>query len=159
MGEVVEGYLDTAKKLVSRWSDYGTWVATRLDDGTYDADSAVGDLAGAVQLTLESGARLAWEAVDAWTILGGRLGPHIVDSGEFSIDLPAAEVRLEADLRSPFADILPASMVLIIPVELSPGKTKFKLRAIATGCRAGTYIGLIAGSLPEHKRAVWIIVP
>src|SRR5204863_9983507 len=86
--EVVEDCTNPAKWLIRAWSNQASHVATRLDDRSYDADTAAEDFAAAVSLATESGARVAWGALDALTILTGRLDqPYLVDSDEFSTHL------------------------------------------------------------------------
>jgi hypothetical protein len=160
--EVVEDYTALAKWLIARWSGYAGDVATKLEQGTYDADSAVGDVARAVSLTIESGARLGWEAVDAITLCTG-IGdrPYLVDSEEFSSPIPGATLHVAGDFANGFGDPLPAALILIVPPELSGNETRFRLRCDATGRHAGTYWGRVKASKAgnEVEVGVRITVP
>ena len=51
-----------------------------------------------------------------------------------------------------FEEILSKDVILIVPVEHGENETSFKLRAIATGRRAGTYMGNVVASSTAEKR-------
>jgi len=160
--EVVEQYTDLAKWMVERWSAHSSKLAAKVDDGTYDADTAVAGLAAAASLATETAARLAWEALEAVTILTSRLGPNIVESHVFSTSLAGAKLKLKDDLVNGFGDPLPTDVVKVIPSELGPNETEFRLRADATDCPAGTYIGAVVASKPgnpDDEVTVHIPVP
>jgi hypothetical protein len=115
-----------------------------------------------VSLTIESGARLGWEAVDAITLCTG-IGdrPYLVDSEEFSSPIPGATLHVAGDFANGFGDPLPAALILIVPPELSGNETRFRLRCDATGRHAGTYWGRVKASKAgnEVEVGVRITVP
>ena len=160
-GEVVEDWADLGRLLVGKWRDHASQIATKLDAPTgYDADKMAADLATTASLAIETGARLTWEALDSATILGRR-GPLIIESHEFSIGVPNAELELVGDLKSGLGHKLPAWAVLIVVTLTAAHQTTFKLRAITAVRRAGTYRGEVrapaaAGVAPVKVR---IVVP
>src|SRR5439155_12409379 len=120
-------------------SDRASTVASKLDDGSYDADSAVADLAACATLATESGLLLASEALDALAVLTGRqYAPLIVDSDPFSSPLKGATLEVDGPLVDGFGVGLPVSVINVIPHTLAPDATEFSLRANATGYPAGT---------------------
>lgn len=160
--EVVEDYTELATLLIDRWSDHASKVASKLDQRSYNADSAVADVAACVTLATESGFLLASEALDAIAILTGReYQPVIVDSDPFSSPVPGAKLRLAGALVDGFGAGLPTEFIAIIPPELGPNATKFSLRADATGRPAGTYVGKVVASRPggeDQEVTVWVTV-
>jgi hypothetical protein len=162
LANVVEGYATLGSLLVDRWREQAATVAKKLDDGTYDANGAVADMAKAAALVAESGFLLASEALDAAAILTGRqAGPHIVLSEQFTSPVPGAQLSVAAPLTNLHgSDSLSAIKILPKP-KLDPGITQFQLQADATGHRAGTYMGEVvaSGAGPPLKAQVWIIVP
>ncbi len=160
MHEVIEGYAETTKDLMRKWSDYGQRVAPTLQN--YDAKKASADMGEGVLLAIETGARLTWEAVDAMTTLTSAPSrPRIVISEEF--DAPEeATLTLTGDLTNRAGNTLLARNVAIDPEQLEPGETKFKLRANVAGCPAGIYRGEVKASAegrPEEVKEVRIKVP
>lgn len=162
LAEVVQGYSELASFLLQRWTEHASKVAARLDDGSYDADSAAADLAKSMSLTVESGFLLASEALDAAAILSGdQRQPHLVDSVGFTSPLPGAALSLEGALVNTLdTDHLPAAVVTIRPLQLAAAAADFSLRADATGHRAGTYWGTVRATAPaaEDLAPVWITV-
>jgi hypothetical protein len=161
LAEVVQGYSELASFLLKRWTEHASKVAERLDDGSYDADSAAADLATSVSLTVESGFLLASEALDAAAILsGGQRQPHLVDSVAFSSPLPGAALTLEGPLvNSLGTDQLPAEAVMIKPSQLAAAAADFMLRADATGHRGGTYWGTVRATAPAAQDLVTVWIP
>lgn len=162
LAEVVQGYSELASFLLNRWTEHASNVAARLDDGSYDADSAAADVAKSVSLTVESGFLLASEALDAAAILSGGQGrPHLVDSVAFSSPLPGAALTLEGPLVNTLdTDHLPAAVVTIRPPQLAAAAADFALRADATGHHGGTYWGTVRATVPgtQDLVTVWITV-
>ena len=165
--EVVEDYTDLARDLIKKWSDWGAHVANNLDEGAYqNAGTASADLAGGVSLTIETGFKLAWEAVDAYTILARGESRHVVESDEFTVAAGPATLDVSGDLQSGFGYTLPAHAVHIIVLSSGNGETEFKLRVDATDCRAGTYWGTVtvsttqpgAGPLSQDV-TIWVTIP
>jgi len=166
--EVVEDWTALARELIKKWSDYGAYVSTRLDQGWYDsADKATTDLAGGVSLSIETAAKLAWEWLDSFTILSEGVRREIVDSQEFTVAVPNAHLALAGDLTSGFSQSITADAVHFFALPF-PDKTRFKLRVDATGCSAGTYSGTVLASPPGNQAGVpvqpvqvqvWITVP
>jgi hypothetical protein len=163
IGEVVENYTELAKYLIRTWRDYGTGVATKLDQRSYTADSAAADLAAAVWLGIQTSARLAWEAVDSVNILTGGLGrPYMLESEEFSTSLPGAALKLKGNLVSGFRRRLTSSIASVRPDKLQAGETKFRIRVDATGRPAGDYWGKVEASTDDDQKeevSVRITVP
>src|SRR6266498_6075528 len=161
--DVVHGYTTLAEDLVERWSEHASTVATKLDAGTYDADSAVADLAACATLATESGLLLASEALDALAVATGRqYAPVIVDSDPFWSPLKGATLTLNGPLVDGFGVRLPVNVINVIPPKLDPEATEFSLRANATGYPGGTYVGKVVASKPgseDQKVTVWITVP
>jgi hypothetical protein len=160
--EVVEDWTALAKELIKKWSDYGSYVSTKLDQGAYnDADTATTDLAGGVSLTIESGVKLAWECLDSFTILSYGFGRQVIDSQVFIYPNPDVDLALQGNLTSGSGDSIPKAAVHILAFSI-PGKTTFKLRIDATGHRGGTYSGTVlvtpSGQAPDPVQ-VWITVP
>jgi hypothetical protein len=151
LDEVIEGYAETTKDLLRKWRDYASGVADKLDSG-YDADSASADLGAAVSLAIETGARLTWEALDAITILiEAPSGPDWVESTEeFSSPFRGAKLELQGDLKNSPGQTLAAADVRVIPSQLGPQQTKFRIRANAAGYPAGVYRGKVSASTPEN---------
>jgi hypothetical protein len=162
LAEVVQGYSELASFLLQRWTVHASKVAARLDDGSYDADSAAADLAKSISLTVESGFLLASEALDSAAILsGGQRKPHMVDSVGFTSPLPGAALTLEGPLVNGLdTDQLPAAVMTIRPAQLAAAAADFALRADATGHDAGTYWGTVRATAPaaQHLVTVWITV-
>jgi hypothetical protein len=161
--DVVDDYAELGTWLLEKWSARASTVASRLDAGTYDADSAAADFAAAASLMAESWARLAGEALDCVAILTGRqCEPEIVDSEIFSTTLKGAKLELEGPLVNAWDGPLPTDLIEIIPSQLGAGDTDFRLRADATGYPGDTYLGKVVASLPngqEEEVTVWITVP
>jgi hypothetical protein len=161
--EVVEDYTELGTWLVQRWSAHASKVATRLDAGDYDADSAAADLAACASLAAESWARVAWEAIDAAAILTGQeYEPEVIDSDPFSSPIPGATLTLQGPLVGAFGNELPTDVIEIIPSQLGPNATQFRLRADATGHPGGTYLGRVVASKPGRADAgvrVLVTVP
>jgi hypothetical protein len=162
VAELIDDCSETAKELTRKWSHLASDVFTKLDAGTYKADSATADLAAALALAIESGARLTWEAFDALSILtGGTDHPRTLVSEEYSTGLRGAALTLTRVPRSLRGLTLPEGAVLIEPPQLGPTETKFRLRIDATGCRAGFYEGIVEASTPDGRKedlSVHIIV-
>lgn len=163
LSDVVEGYARLGSWLVDRWSAQASKVAHKLDGGGYDAQSGAEDLASAASLTAETGFLLISEALDAIAVLSGRQGaPHIVYSDWFSSSLPGATLSVPGALTDVLqSDKLHPSVVTVEPPSLGPGDTQFRLRADASGHRAGTYVGTVlaskSGAVDESVQ-VWITV-
>lgn len=161
--DVVHGYAALASSLLERWSAHATAVASRIDAGTYDAESAAADLATSAALATESGFLLASEALDAAAILTGRqYEPHIVRSQTFSTSLAGGKLALAGPLTNGFgSDALPVSVVTVEPAQLGGNQTDFSLSADATGHRGATYVGVVEASRSGTVESVtvWIVVP
>jgi hypothetical protein len=144
---VVQEYSGLASSLLARWSEHASKVATKLDDGSYDADGAAADLAACTMLAADTGFLLAAEALDAVAILTSRLGkPYIVDSEPFSTTLPGAKLELTGPLLGGFGFLLPVDVITLRPAELAPKATTFSLRADASGCPGGIYCGEVTAT-------------
>ncbi|HEX2414746.1 MAG TPA: hypothetical protein VHJ37_05990 [Thermoleophilaceae bacterium] len=163
LAEIAEGYTTLASFLLDRWSTHASSVASRLDAGPYDAESAVVDFATTASLATESGFLLASEALDALAICAGRQKkPHVVESRRFSTTLPGATLAPAGPLINGHgSDMLPASAVHVNPPKLAPGEAEFTLRVDATGRRAGAYVGTVDASESGKVESVpvWILVP
>jgi hypothetical protein len=158
VSDAVDGYALLGKSLVERWNAHASAVAARLDAGTYDADHAVADLAKCVVLAYESGFLLASEALDAVAVLSARRGPVIRYSYPFQSPVAGAALSLAGPLTNILAsDTL--TIVTIDPAQLGPDDTKFRLRANATGRRAGLYTGAVQASGAAEPIPVHIVVP
>lgn len=159
LAEVVQGYSELASFLLKRWTEHASKVAERLEDGSYDADSAAADLAKSMSLTVESGFLLASEALDAAAILsGGQRQPHLVESVAFPSPLPGAALALEGPLVNTLnTDQLPAEVVTI---RQAAGAADFTLCADTTGHHGGTYWGTVRATAPaaQDPVPVWITV-
>jgi hypothetical protein len=154
LDEVFEGYAETAKDLMRKWSDYASGVATNLDRG-YGLDSASGDLGHVVSLAIETGARLSWEALDAVaTLTGAPVGPRFVESEEFTSPLEGARLKLKGDLKDRPGDTLHAAVAKVVPARLAPDATKFKLRVDAAECPAGVYRGTVVARTQDDEKDV-----
>jgi hypothetical protein len=139
LAEVADGYAKLASSLVDKWSAHLALVASRLNDGNYDANSAAKDLAATVKLT---GAT--------------------AQSGSFNSPLPGAALSVTGPFTSlDGASTLAANMITIRPLQLDPGKTAFSLELNAKGCRAGAYRGQVtatpAAGQPQDRN-VWIVI-
>ena len=164
LSDVVEGYTRLGSWLVERWAAQASKVAGKLDAGTYDAKSAADDMASTASLAAETGFLLVSEAFDAVAVLTGRQGlPHIVYSDWFDSSLPGATLSVAGALTDVLhSDALHPSVVAVEPSSLGPGETQFRLRADASGHRAGTYLGSVLASTPgaaAEPVEVWITVP
>jgi hypothetical protein len=164
LAEVVEGYAKLASMLVERWSDQASKVASKLDEGTYDADSAAADLARAATLATESAVLLANEGLNAAAVLAGRRGqPYVIESRPFAIPRPGARLDLAEPLRNlNRSDELPTSSVSFKPSgTLGPKESEFRLSVQAAGRRGGTYTGEVTASDPQGVAPVrvWITIP
>jgi hypothetical protein len=157
---VTRGYSELGTWLLQRWSAHASQVATKLDAGKYDADSAAADLAKTASLAAESWLVIAAEALDAAaTLAAGPSGPYIVESEPFHTKLPGSSLRVAGPLANGFAsDAL--AIVEPEPSQLYAGETEFHLRADATRRRAGTYRGKVVASGPGGTESVpvWVIV-
>ena len=152
---VVQEYSGLASSLLTRWSDHASKVATKLDDGSYDADGAAADLAACTMLAVDSSFLLAAEALDALAILKSRLGtPYIVDSETFSTTRPGAKLELTGPLAGGFGFLLPVDVITLRPAELAPKATTFSLRADASWCPGGTYVGEVKASADAKAEMV-----
>jgi hypothetical protein len=161
MADIAKGYATLGSHLVERWSDHGSKVGKRLDEGTYDTDSAVADLTKFAMLATETGVLLMNEAVEAMTSLASPSGPYIVESEPFDSPLGGAELRP----AGPFVNghgsgTLPGSTIRIDPPKLSGGETRFILSVDATRKPAGTYRGHVEAADAGNVQSVeaWIIV-
>jgi hypothetical protein len=161
--DVVRSYFTLASSLLDRWSAHASKVATKLDAGDYDADSAAADLAACASLATEGGFLLASETLDAVAVLAGRgYDRNVVLSQPFQAP-PGARLKLAGPLvKGPGFDELPVGVLLIQPFKLAPAETEFALRADATGHRGGTYVGKVqasTGAAAPVNVTVWITVP
>lgn len=155
--EVMEGYADTTKELIHKWSDYASHVAKHLDSG-YDADRASADLGTAVSLAIETGARLTWEAVDAFaTFVDAPNRAVYVESEQFSTRYKGAKLTLK-DLKDRAGDTLPAARAAVIPPQLGPDDSTFKIRANIAGCPAGIYRGNVSASTANQAEEVPVLI-
>jgi hypothetical protein len=163
LATAVRDYSALASSLLEHWSEHASSVASKLDEGTYDADTAAADLAVTATLAAESGLRLAFGALDALATLTGRqCEPHVVRSDAFDTKLSGATLELVGPLVNGLgSDSLPASVIQIEPSVLDPLETEFRLRTDATGRRAGAYAGAVEASTAGQSESVpvWIIVP
>jgi hypothetical protein len=162
LSTVVEGYGRLASHLLAEWTDHASKVAATLDADAYDADRAAADIAKTLSLATESWFLLASEALDAAAILtSGRLGPHVVRSGPFVAPSAGAALEAHGPFTSGHGHQLPAACVRVEPPELGPEETEFRLRADATGRRAGTYVGEVVATTAKavDRVVVWITVP
>jgi len=161
LAHVVQRYTELTSSLLDEWADHAAKVASKLDSDTYDADDAAADLATACSLATESWARLTSEALDALAELTGRQGePYVVDSETFSTTLAGGALALEGPLVNGLGGILPAAVVSVRPPALADADTRFSLRADATACQGGTYVGTVVASKAAitERVSVWISV-
>jgi hypothetical protein len=161
LAEVADGYAKLASSLVDKWSAHLALVASRLNDGNYDANSAAKDLAATVKLTGATGFLFASKTLDAVALLAPR-GPETAQSGSFNSPLPGAALSVTGPFTSlDGASTLAANMITIRPLQLDPGKTAFSLELNAKGCRAGAYRGQVtatpAAGQPQDRN-VWIVI-
>ena len=152
LAEAIEEYAETAKDLAQKWRHYASGVATKLDSG-YDAKSASADLGTAVSLTIESGARLAWNAFGAVAILTDALNrPGWLESKEeFTTRLKGAKLQLKGDLKNRPGQTVPAGDAEVVPAKLGPEQTQFRIRVDAGSCPAGIYRGTVLASIPPDQ--------
>lgn len=161
--EAVEGYAETAKDLAKKWRSYASDVAEELQTG-YDANTASLHMGLAVSLSVETGVRLAWEAVDALTsITMAPNRPNWIESDrEFSTQLPGAQLKVKEDLQNGPHQKLAVGDVKPAPEQLPPGQSNFRLRVNTAGYPAGIYRGTVVASLSPNQTdpvAVSIEVP
>jgi len=161
--EVIEDCTEFGTWLVQKWSARASSVASRLDAGNYDANSAAADFAATAALVAESWAEAAWEALDALAVLTGQeFEPEIIASDVFSSPMPGATLKLKGPLAGAFGDELPTGVIEIVPTQLPASATQFRLRADATGRPGGSYLGWVVASKPGSADAevrVLVTVP
>jgi hypothetical protein len=162
LNDVVKDYAELASTLLERWTEHASKVASKLDDGTYDADGAVADLVTTASLATESGFMLAAQVLDAAALLSGSQHKrHVVATTPFASSLAGATLALAGPLVSGHGAQLPVHVITLEPSQLEPGETEFSLSADATSCRGGTYVGAVEASASGkvERILVWIIVP
>jgi hypothetical protein len=161
MADIAKSYADLGSYLVQRWSDHGSKVGKKLDEGTYDTDSVVADLTKFAMLTTETWTLLMNEALEAVTSLASPSGPYIVKSEPFDSPLKGAELRPAGPfVNAHGSGTFPASTIRIDPPKLNPGETQFTLSVDATRKCAGTYRGHVEAAAAGNVKPVeaWIIV-
>jgi hypothetical protein len=162
MSDVFQSANSLASTLLERWTELGSRTASKVDAGVYGPSHAADDATAGANLVAESAwmwAAWTWETFAALAGLEGE--PNIAESQPF----PAPE-GAELELAGPLArgrglEQLPVGCVTILPQELGPGETKFKLRADATGYCGGTYVGEVkvtVNGTAEPPVHVWISV-
>jgi hypothetical protein len=162
LSEVVQDYADLGRDLLDRWTDRVGKVAGKIDDGTYDADSAAADLAATVCLAAETGFELAAEVIDAIAILAGPYQQGPVCSIVFHSPVAGAPLALTGPLVNGFGDVLPVGSVTFQPAQPAAGDTAFRVCADALGRPAGAYRGTVEARPPgaaAQPVPVWIAVP
>jgi hypothetical protein len=147
LGDVAAGLAGLASSLVDRWSDRVATVAANIDDGTYTADDAAGDLAATTSLAVQSGLLLASGALDAIAILAPR---RPVDARTPVLESPLAGAVLT--IEAAFVNLdgsgaLFPSQITIDPGQLGPHEVEFQLSAPAQGCEPGLYVGNVTATL------------
>jgi hypothetical protein len=155
LAEAIEEYADTAKDLAQKWQHYASEVAANLDAG-YDANRASADLGTVVSLTIETGARLAWNAIGAVTILTDALNPPgwLESREEFSTALKGAKLKLGPLKNRPGQTIAPENAE-VVPAQLAAEQTRFRIRVRRGSSPAGIYRGIVTASLPpDHAEDV-----
>ena len=157
----VEDYTDVVKELVKKWTDFGASITSKLDARSYDADGVVKDAATGVSLVAETGMKLAWEVLDAATILTSRPGARVIRESHDFVAPAGAKLRLKGHLKSGFGHQLGPGRVFIHPPHLPPGQTNFKLQVDVTGRPAGNYEGWVTATTDQGEEdvKVRIIVP
>jgi hypothetical protein len=161
VADIAKSYADLGSHLLQRWSDHGSKVGKRLDEGTYDTDSAVADLTKFAMLATETGVLLWNEALEAVTSLASPSGPYIVESEPFDSPLAGAELRPAGPfVNAHGSGTFPASTIRIDPSKLKGGETQFILSVDATRKCAGTYRGHVEAADAGNVQSVeaWIIV-
>jgi hypothetical protein len=161
LAEVVDGYAKLASTLVDRWTAHVALVASRINDGNYDANSAAVDLAATAKLTGETGFLFASKTLDAVALLAPR-GPEDAESGTFTSPIPGAALSVTDPFTSlDGASTLAANMIRVEPTQLEHGATTFSLRLNAKGCRAGVYRGQVTATPTTgtaQRKNVWIVI-
>jgi hypothetical protein len=152
LGEAIEEYAETAKDLGRKWRDYASDVAANLDSG-YDANRASADLGTAVSLTIETGARLAWNAVGAAAILTDALNRPgwLTSRREFSTGLKGASLELTGHLKNSPGQTISSEDAEFVPAKLGLEQTRFRIRVKAGSCPAGIYRGTVSASIPSAQ--------
>jgi hypothetical protein len=158
LASAIDGYAALGKSLVERWNAHASAVAARVDSGSYDADHAVADLAQCVTLACESGMALVSEALDAVAVVSAPRGPVFRESYPFACAAAGAALTLTGPLVNMMGtDRL--TEVTIVPAQLGPNQTEFRLRANATGKCAGLYIGSVRATGVAQAIPVRIVIP
>lgn len=156
----VEDCTKLASEVLEDWSAHASNVASKLDEGTYDADSAVADLAVTATLATEGGLRLTFGWLDALAVLTGRPGRHLVTSYPLKTKLLGATLTLAGPFRNGHkTGSLPESAITIEPSALGATESEFILRADATGRPAGAYVGIVTASTPGDSEDVIAVIP
>jgi hypothetical protein len=156
LGDVAAEFAELASSLVDRWSGRLATFAANVDDGTYTADEAAGDLAATTTLAVETGLQLVSGVMDAIAILAPH-GP--VDASTPVLESPLAGAMLTID--APFVNLdgsgsLFPSQITVQPRQLGPHEVAFQLCAPAQICEPGLYVGSVTATLavPSHPPQV-----
>lgn len=156
---VENGYAELTRALLALWS-------AREGDGPTDRVGMGADepasVAAHVALSTASGL-LALQTLDSLSIFTGRQHePYIVDSEPFDTSLAGAMLTVAAPLVNGLgSDALPVDAIRLVPHNLAPSATGFRLRADAAGRRGGTYCGTVTASRGHASEnvTVWLVIP
>jgi hypothetical protein len=148
--EVLEGYAERARGLVTAWTPFLDDLATRLGAGPYGTDDAAADFPAAAKLAVESMTGLAAEAFDAVSIVTlGFSETATVGGLKFAKAPTVRALTAKADFTSVTGETLPKSHLTIVPDQLAPNETEFALVADGDGVKARTYDGWVVATDPK----------
>ena len=147
LGDVAAEFAQIAAGLVDRWGRRFADMATSMDDGTYTADDAAGDLAANTSLAVETWLQLVSGAVDAIAILAPE---KPVDASTPLLVSPIAGAALS--IEAPFVNLdrsgrLYPSQITIQPQQLAAQEVDFQISVPARICEPGLYVGAVIATL------------
>jgi|SRR4051794_18675371 hypothetical protein len=164
LGDVAAEFAQLASSLVDRWTERLATIATNVDDGSYTADDAAGDLAATTSLAVQSGLQLVSGVIDAIAIVA----PHkSVDASTPLLESPLAGAALS--IEAPFVNLdasgsLFPSQIAIQPRQLGAHEVHFQLSAPAQSCEPGLYVGSVTATLvvpgsPPQVASIRVLLP
>lgn len=151
LGEVLEGYLETAQELLADWTPYVTGVSAKLSAGSYGQPEAAADFPAFAKLVAESAFKAGGQLVRTMAVLGSDFsttsteGGYVIEAQKVAVELT---LSLKGDLKSVTGQVLPADRVTIVPATLVPPATDFALVVDAQGIKARTYDGFVVAKNP-----------
>jgi hypothetical protein len=162
VSDVVQGYTRLASSLLERWSELASKTASRVDAGAYDAASATEDVIEGSWLATEGAGLWAAQTFSAYATLAGyEPAPNLQTSQPFTAPKGAKLDLLGSLVRGPGPDHIPASAISVQPPQLGPEQTEFTVKVDGTGCRGGTYVGVVSANTEAETKTVdvWISIP